>query len=99
MKAFLRSIPFVADASAEVIVLHMDRIFAKLLKMCKMLLLSNSQGRRELFEAQGQTENRGPLRAKRAEDFFRLPPLDWLKMHLRAFPVVKMSEFSNCEAT
>ena len=32
----------------------------------------------------GKTVNRGPLRAKRAENFFRLPPLDWLKMHLRA---------------
>ena len=34
---------------------------------------SLGQGRRELFEAQGQTENRGPLRAKRAEDFSIAP--------------------------
>ncbi len=37
--------------------------------------------------SRGKTGNRGPLQAKRAESF-SIAPLDWLKMHFRAFPML-----------
>ena len=39
-----------------------------------------------------------PLASEASRQLFRSSPLDWLKMHCRTFPAVKMSEIFNHEA-
>ena len=52
----------------------------------------------ELFAAQGQNCELRPPASGASRKFFDRPPLDWLKMNIRAFPAVQMSRFSNYEA-
>ena len=56
------------------------------------------QGRQELFEAQGQHCQLRPPASGGSRKFFQSFPLDWLKMHFRTFPAVKMSKSFNYEA-
>ena len=65
--------------------------------MCEFFLnvylqcgFGKKQGRRKLLDAQGQNREMRPPASEASRKCFRSHPSDWLKIHFRAFPVVKI---------
>ena len=56
------------------------------------------QGHRELFETHGAKLGIEASCERSEQKIFRSPPLDWLRMHFRAFHAVQISKFSTYEA-
>ena len=65
---------------------------------CSAQLCTHDQGRRELSEVQGQNRKIRPPASEASRKFFPSRPLNFLKMHFRAFPTVKISKIFNYEA-
>ncbi len=56
------------------------------------------QGRQDILEAQAQNYKVRPLVGEASRKYFRSHTLDWLKMHFRSFPGVKMLKIFKYEA-
>ena len=57
-----------------------------------------SQGRREDLDACGQNYEMGSPSGEASRKCFRSSPFDWLKMHFRTYPTVKLLNIFNFEA-